>query len=287
MQTRILVVIAHFFKEEQNGKYSSTRGDKKSERQTALIQTILGWLSLSKSRRHLDVYEECFINIPNDINVDIVIIKNDNNHLIPSYVTGRGNIKITQVNLENTRYLPFAAHLVMKNNIEKYDWFAYSEDDLQVSDPYFFDKAILFNSKFGNKFVLMPNRFELDLQSPVAKTYVDGFNQTPEFVKVLERMNSVGSKPLLLNFNDRGIKFERAKNPHSGCFLINSTQLKNWVGKSYFGNMDASFVSPLESAATLGIAKTFAAMKPSPENAEWLEIQHLDYKFSRMKFSIV
>lgn len=144
MQTRILVVIAHFFKEEQNGKYSSTRGDKKSERQTALIQTILGWLSLSKSRRHLDVYEECFINIPNDINVDIVIIKNDNNHLIPSYVTGRGNIKITQVNLENTRYLPFAAHLVMKNNIEKYDWFAYSEDDLQVSDPYFLIK--LFSS---------------------------------------------------------------------------------------------------------------------------------------------
>lgn len=284
MKTRILVVIAHFFKEERNGKYSSTRGNKKNDRQTALIQTLLGWLSLSKSRRHLDVYRKCFTSIPSNINLDIVVIKNDDNHLIPSHVTGRENIKIMQVNLENTRYLPFAAHLVMKNNIEKYDWFAYSEDDLQISDPYFFEKAYLFNSKFGNEFVLMPNRFELDLQSPVAKTYVDGFNQTPEFVRALERMNLAGSRSLALNFNGRDIKFERAKNPHAGCFLINSAQLKEWVGKSYFGNMDASFVSPLESAATLGIIKTFAVMKPSPENAEWLEIQHLDCKFSRLKF---
>ena len=40
-----------------------------------------------------------------------------------------------------------------------------------------------------------------------------------------------------------------------------------------------SWVSPLESAATLGIAKTFRMFKPVMAQASWLEIQHWGTSF--------
>ena len=287
MKTRILVVIAHFFKDEMNSKYSSTNGAKKDERQKALIESISGWLTLSKSNRHIDVSNKHFINTPSDIGIDIIIVKNDENHLISSILKAHKNIKTTQVNVDDTRYLPFAAHHVMKNNLDKYDWFVYSEDDLYVGDPDFFEKVKRFNEKFGNEFVIMPNRFEMNLNCSEPKTFVDGFNQHPEFIKYLEKLNKVEQKSNMIEHFGKMVKFEQAKNPHSGCFIINSFQLKEWTRKKFFGKLDSEFVSPLESAATHGMIKTFKVMKPSPENAEWLEIRHLDTKFSNLNFSTV
>lgn len=287
MQTRILVVIAHFFKPEQDGKYSSTRGENENDRRRALVETISGWLSLSKASRHLDVHNKRFLRVPGDVKVDIIVLKNGCNNLIPEFLAEHPSVKTTQVNVENTRYLPFASHLVMKNNLNNYDWYVYSEDDLHVTDPAFFDKVILFNSEFGDEFVLMPNRFELNLSKPEIKTYVDGFNQSPRFIEDMQRMKTINLAFLSLSVNGKTMKFERANNPHSGCFVINSAQLKEWIAKSYFGSLDATLVSPMESAATLGIIKTFFVMKPSPENADWLEIRHLDSKFSSLSLPII
>ena len=54
------------------------------------------------------------------------------------------------------------------------------------------------------------------------------------------------------------IYFESPKNPHSGCFVLSGGQLMDWVSREHWLDGDSSFVSPLESAATLGIAKLFA-----------------------------
>ena len=46
---------------------------------------------------------------------------------------------------------------------------------------------------------------------------------------------------------------------------------------------DASFVSPLESAATLGIAKTFRLYKPVMAMGSWLELQHWGRSFHSLQ----
>lgn len=56
-------------------------------------------------------------------------------------------------------------------------------------------------------------------------------------------------------------------------------QMEHWVNQPYFLDMDASFISPLESSASLGIMKAFRVYKPSPQNANFLEIQHFGDQF--------
>jgi hypothetical protein len=50
--------------------------------------------------------------------------------------------------------------------------------------------------------------------------------------------------------------------------------------------MDCSFISPLESAATLGLLKTFSIYKPALP-MHHLEIEHLDTKFSKMNLPLL
>jgi hypothetical protein len=54
------------------------------------------------------------------------------------------------------------------------------------------------------------------------------------------------------------------------------------VAQANFLDMDASFISPLESSATLGIMKTFRVYKPATQNTNFLEIQHFGDSFLRL-----
>lgn len=76
------------------------------------------------------------------------------------------------------------------------------------------------------------------------------------------------------------IIIKRAENPHSGCFFLNQKQMEDWASQAYFQKIDCRFFGPLESAATLGLARTFRVYKPAPENANFLEIQHFGHKWS-------
>jgi hypothetical protein len=58
--------------------------------------------------------------------------------------------------------------------------------------------------------------------------------------------------------------------------------MAQWANQTYFLDRDISFVGPLESAATLGIMKTFRIYKTSPEQASFLEIQHFGTGFLRL-----
>jgi hypothetical protein len=70
------------------------------------------------------------------------------------------------------------------------------------------------------------------------------------------------------------IRFCRPANPHSGCFFLNAAQMSRWAARPDFLDRDTSFIGPLESAATLGIMRTFRVYKPTVENANFLEIEH-------------
>ncbi|MFN8982736.1 MAG: calcium-binding protein, partial [Alphaproteobacteria bacterium] len=63
---------------------------------------------------------------------------------------------------------------------------------------------------------------------------------------------------------------------------ITAEQLTHWMAQPNFGDLDCSLISPLESAATLGILKTFPIYKPFGRDLGWLEIEHLDTRFSGM-----
>jgi hypothetical protein len=55
------------------------------------------------------------------------------------------------------------------------------------------------------------------------------------------------------------------------------------MAQKHFMDLDCSFVTPLESGATLGILKTFSIFKAAEPNLGYFEIQHLDNKFSNIK----
>jgi hypothetical protein len=55
--------------------------------------------------------------------------------------------------------------------------------------------------------------------------------------------------------------------------------MEYWVKQPYFLDRDCSFVGPLESAATLGIMKTFKIYKAAPSHANFMEIQHFGSSF--------
>jgi hypothetical protein len=75
------------------------------------------------------------------------------------------------------------------------------------------------------------------------------------------------------------MRFERWPNPHSGSFFLTAAQMEKWASQPYFGDEDSSFAGPLESAASLGIIKTFRQYKPSPVNAGFLELEHLHPRY--------
>jgi hypothetical protein len=179
--------------------------------------------------------------------------------------------------------LPFGSYQIFERESNNYDWFVYSEDDLLLTDSLFFIKQKIFQDEFGFKRVLQPNRFELNVRGPRFKTYIDG-DQSEIFYK--SSIKNLPDEDLLFQkINSDKIEYRRARNPHSGFFCLSGEQLKYWMSKDYFLNLDCSFVSPLESAATLGILRTFAIYKPEP-NRGFLEIEHMDNKFSSLPLKI-
>ena len=69
--------------------------------------------------------------------------------------------------------------------------------------------------------------------------------------------------------------------------MLSSGQLQAWKASSHWLDGDSSFVSPLESAATLGIAKTFRLYKPVMAMGSWLELQHWGNSFHSLLVNTV
>ena len=174
--------------------------------------------------------------------------------------------------------LVFECHKILKENLGKYDYYCYMEDDLIINDPSFFDKLVWFNKEFGNECVLQPNRYESSSRGRYLKLYVDG-DIVP---RATEKYQNIDENSLLqANFLGKEIEFKRPLNPHSGCFFLTKEQMTYWATQDYYLDMDCGFISPLESGASLGIMKTFKVYKPSTQNANFLEIQHFGDYFLR------
>jgi len=171
--------------------------------------------------------------------------------------------------------LGFRAQEFMAKQLGVFDWYCFMEDDLVIEDALFFQKLRWWQQLVGPEFLLQPNRFELGLIEPKPhKLYVDApMGRAQRFWADEHRPVIEGSV--------MGVKlrFERAINPHSGCYFLSATQMEMLSNSAGFGEPDERFVGPLESAASLAIMKRFRVYKSVAPHMHFFEIRHFAARF--------
>ena len=292
---RLLVVIPHVFNPGGAGGYASLSPDPEP-RILALTLSLQSLHALFGSSqlyfRYSDRLYEFAANQKETVQLDIVICTAQGLHILDRLPVSPGYYQHYPTQCE-PMLLGFECHGVLKSALGEYDYYCYMEDDLILHDPLFFQKLAWFNSFVGDAWVLQPNRFEVatglakNNKSRISKNYID-----PEL-----RFHTGEADNFAHYFNDNltvqgvvmgwEIVLKRAENPHAGCFFLNKRQMAYWAGKDYFLDRDARFFGPLESAASLGIARTFRVYKPAPENANFLEIQHFGESWSNKIYTTI
>ncbi|AFY68401.1 hypothetical protein Pse7367_0083 [Thalassoporum mexicanum PCC 7367] len=275
---RILFTIPHYFAPTREGKYGSQRQSQEAARIQAIANCIGNLQQLFGQAQYVTSYYELVVlpaNGSQDIEIDIVVCTTGDQHVldrlpIPSQLYEHHSTHAEPM------LLGFECHQVLSDRLGQYDYYCYLEDDLILSDALLFTKLNWFCAQTSNEHLLQPNRYEVCLNqeitgNPLQKTYVDCDihpNFSSNYQDPLDR-------PLIqARIMGQPLNFYRPFNPHSGCFFLNQVQMQTWVKQPYFLDRDTSFFSPLESAASLGIMKTFKIYKPAPRNANFLELQH-------------
>lgn len=286
---RILFTIPHYFdwrKRRTPGRHGSLGRDPRPRIRalTACIRALHELFCTGQCVIDIGKKAPLPVNQSSACHVDVVVCTTRNAHIldevpVPDYYQHHATEAEPPL-------LGFECHAVLREWLGQYDYYCYLEDDLVLHDPWLFHKLAWFNKSAGDDKLLQPNRYEVGLHPSVHKAYVDG--DLAEHVTA--RFENPPPSPLRKGGHRRGstlkrtvmgtrVIFERALNPHSGCFFLNARQMQRWAGRPYFLDRDASFIGPLESAATLGIMKTFQVYKPAPANASFLEIEHCDRRF--------
>lgn len=285
MTIRVLITIPHVYHPQAGGQhqYGSTSANPEPRIQ-ALTECLLALRSLDARHQtwfhYTDKPEPQSANQANPIHLDLHICTTSGLHLLDRLPVDPSAYYHHPTHCE-PMFTGFECHAVLKQHLGQYDYYAYLEDDLILHDPQLFLKLAWFNACVGDGAVLQPNRFELVRSSQIKKVYIDP-----------ERECASGRIPgYAHNFQDNltltgkvmgeAIAFTRAGNPHSGCFFLNQKQMAYWANSDYFLDRDTRFFGPLESAASLGLMRTFRVYKPDPQNASFLEIQHFGEAWSQ------
>lgn len=283
---KLLFTIPHFFggpqvgEEAKSGKYASQRAN--SATRLSAIQSCIYRLHQtfgnSQAMIHQAERRTVSANTQSRHEIHIVIVVNGQNHLLDEAHFPATLCQPFSVD-DDPMHLGFHCQTILRDRWGNYDYYGYLEDDLILSDPWFFDKLKWFNGHVDQGKVLLPNRFEYGDDLAYKKCYLDG-DLAP---RVTEKFQDTTVDPELRStVMGKPIRMVRPLNPHSGCYFLNAEQMKTWINQPHFGQRSSDFVGPLESAATLGIMKTFQIYKPAVENASFLEIQHHGDRFLRL-----
>lgn len=269
---KILITIPHYYNPEDD-QHGSGRKDP-TPRISGLSSCLLNLYSIFGSSQYMiDLFNLKVIKANADsINdIDVVICTTEDKHLLTNSQIPKNLYQHHQVELEDPKYLGFECQKILRENLGKYDYYCYMEDDLIINDALFFKKLIKFNQTYEYINILQPNRYEVSTRGLVLKSYIDG-DISPLVMRHFQDFEN--SPPLKGNFFEQDIVFKKPSNPHSGCYFLTQKQMEYWVNQPQFLDMDVRFVSPLECSATLGLIKTFNIYKPIPQNANFFEIQH-------------
>jgi hypothetical protein len=280
----ILVTIPHVFNPDGGGQYASLSANPQP-RIVALTECLRALHGLyGAAQIYFHYHQHQLYKLPANQNpsvqLDIIICTTQGLHLLNQIPVSANFYQHQPMNCD-PMLLGFECHGILKKNLGNYDYYCYLEDDLILHDPSFFQKLIWFNSFVEDTWVLQPNRFEWVKQpDSIIKNYIDPellfkTGQPGEFAHYFKDHLTILGKVM-----GQDIVIKRAENPHSGCFFLNQKQMEYWASQHYFQKIDCRFFGPLESAATLGLARTFRVYKPAPENANFIEIQHFGDKWS-------
>lgn len=282
---KALILLVHYFAAEADPRHSSVDGVRREARTAVVQQVIRGYRGAFGPSSTIRYPDKAFVIDGSwPVDVDIRILTVPDHSLIDKPFRDRFGVSQTSATLPNPRALGFEAHRIFARFADRYDWFVYSEDDILVRDPLLFDKLAWFNQTFGDRRVLAPNRFEWNDLGKTQKTWIDhDLNEdlVTRLISAVPDDDRLSASPLA-----REVIFQRANNPHSGFFAITASQLAYWMAQPHWLERDMSFISPLESAATLGLTKTFSVYKAQEPSAGFLEIEHLDSRFSNRRLRV-
>lgn len=282
---RILLTIPHVYKPADNGLYGSTSATPEA-RMEALCQAMLS-LHQAFGKRHCIFDQDAHQVLPlaqvNHAIVDIVVCTTPSHHLLADLPVAQGLYQHVVCHPPDPMWLGFECHAVLRDRLGHYDFYGYMEDDVVINDPFFFTKLRQFTGQFGNKALLQPHRYEISYRTPVQKAYLDG--NLPK--SVTASYQNIDDIPVLEGtLLGMPVRFCRTSNPHAACFFLNAEQMAEWIDQSHFLERDAGFMGPLESAASLGIMRTFRVYKPHWEHAHMVEVRHFDARYIEGTFGM-
>lgn len=272
---RLLFAIPHYFNPEPaNPRGHGSLGRDPAPRVRALADSLVAIQQLfGRPQCVIDIARRTTIpaNRLTATAADVIVCTTGSAHVLDQLKLGTGYYTHRSTSAE-PRLLGFECHALLRDALPaNYDYYCYLEDDLLHRDPLFFLKLRWFSQQFGEDALLMPNRYEVARDRIVHKAYVDG----PIRDEATVAYQNVNEMPELAgDVMGARVVFRRASNPHSGGFFLTHAQMSAWAAKPYFLDRDTRFVGPLESAATLGVMRTFRVYKPVPENAAFLELEH-------------
>jgi hypothetical protein len=274
---RVLFTIPHYVRPPTDGVRPAERHGSLATAAAARVESLTACLAalhqhFRPAHTFIDHARAAAVTVAADVplEIDVVVCTSQGCHVLDR-LPATGGYFTHHETATDPELLGFACHAVLRERLGRYDYYCYLEDDLVLHDPWLFAKLAWFNRQAGDDKVLLPNRFEAGLNHLLPKVYIDG--ALAEHVTALfQDVND--SPPVALEVLGRTVLCERTLNPHAGCFFLNGRQMEHWARQPHFMDHESRFIGPLESAATLGVLRTFRVYKPGPGHADFLEVQH-------------
>ena len=277
---RILIAIVHHWNPKGAGRHASLR-PQREPRQFALQDQLLALRRLDTRQGVLNISTKMVEDANQALRHHFTIkVVTDGSHHVLDYLEPEYRSLVEEVPTQphEPKHLGFEAQRVLAQHLsDDYDLYVYLEDDLLIHDPFFFHKIFWFQKSVGENCVLLPHRYE-SFWKPAAdvdRFFIDG----AMFKHELDALIPEPPPPLSTALPGGQVVFVSPENPHSGCFALTKAQLCYWSQQDWFLDYDCSLISPLESAATLGLVKTFKLYKPAWAYASFLELQHWGVNF--------
>jgi hypothetical protein len=270
---RILVTIAHYFKQSGESTWYTGLGSSSSPlpKVAALNAQIVALHRYFGPRRlSFNPADPQGQSAANTHTLDIVVMSKRNANLLDWIGIDAKTYSVDYFD-GPPLMLPFEAQRIMRERVGQYDLYAYMEDDLIVDDPAFFAKIAWFASEFGPRAVLLPIRYEMASTGTPAKVSLS-IHLSKEQTAPFERAEF--ARVVKGQWNGTEQTFRIPNNPHAGCYVLTDEQLRVWIAQPSFYDRDASWIDPLVSGATYALGKPFGLYMPAEPDPWFLQIEH-------------
>ena len=271
---KILVCIVHYV--PRSGPRHDVEGSSRDDialRAATVSSCIAQWNSLLGSHHFLLGTDSSLRPEANNIvavrsspvSGDVYVCVNGDNHLLADM---QGiNVKYAQQSHGNPRYLPYFCRNVLLDKRNDYDLFVVVEDDTAALDPSFLLKIGAFYEEHGDRYLLLPNRYEL-FSGLHYKVYLEC--PSPQSYQ----LESSEPGPDRLTTRD-GAELCRTASPYTGFFAVTRGQLNGWAELPGFRMpLEGQPMNAIEQAAIPMLARR-PIYRPSERNMNYLEVHHL------------